>query len=294
MEVIPFPTTTLTDQQFLTGQREGKPTTIAGELRIPQPGTDRLPAVVLIHGSGGIGGNVDEWARFINGMGVATFVIDSFTGRGLVSTISDQSRLGRLVGVVDVYRALELLAKHPRIDPGRIAVMGFSRGGQAALYASVKRFQRMHAAPNVAYALYVPFYPDCMTTYIDDADVSDKPIRIFHGSADDYDPVAPCRSYVDRLRKAGKDVVLTEYAETHHAFDVSWLKPPVKISDGQTTRHCQLREGAGGVIINSQTGQRFTYADACVELGPTVAYNPQAVAEAQKAVRGILAALAAP
>ena len=145
VEVIPFQTTTLTDQQFLAGQREGKPTTIAGELRIPKPGTERLPAIVLIHGSGGIGGNVDEWAQFINRMGVATFVIDSFTGRGLVSTMSDQSKLGRLVGVMDAFRALELLAKHPRIDPGRIAVMGFSRGGQAALYASVKRFQRMHA-----------------------------------------------------------------------------------------------------------------------------------------------------
>jgi dienelactone hydrolase len=33
----------------------------------------RLPAVILIHGSGGVGGNVDTWAKEINSLGVAAF-----------------------------------------------------------------------------------------------------------------------------------------------------------------------------------------------------------------------------
>ena len=48
IEVHPFQTMTLTDKQFLTGAKDGKPVVIAGELRIPRPGTDRLPAVVLV------------------------------------------------------------------------------------------------------------------------------------------------------------------------------------------------------------------------------------------------------
>ena len=218
-EIHPIRTVTISDRQFLTGDRNGTAVTIAGELRLPRPGTDKVPVVVLQHGSGGVGGNVNRWEQEFNAMGLATFVVDSFTGRGLQTTSANQALLGRLNMIVDAYRALELLAAHPRIDPARIALMGFSRGGQSALYASLKRFQRMHGPEGLEFAAYLPFYPPCFATFIDDENVSDKPIRIHHGAADDYVPVAPCRAYVERLRKAGKDVTLIEYPDAHHAFD---------------------------------------------------------------------------
>ena len=37
MEIHSIPSMTLTDQEFLTGRQEGKPVTIAGELRLPRP-----------------------------------------------------------------------------------------------------------------------------------------------------------------------------------------------------------------------------------------------------------------
>lgn len=291
VELHPFKSTTLSDQEFLTGQKEGKPVVLAGELRIPKTGTDRLPAVVLIHGSGGVSGYVDDWVHWLNTMGIATFVFDSFTARGIVNTINDQEQLGRLAMIVDAYRALELLAKHPRIDPERIVVMGFSRGGQAALYASLKRFQSVHGPTGAAFAGYIVFYPDCTYAYIDDVNVAEKPIRIFHGAADDYNPVAPCRSYVERLRKAGKDVQLAEYVGAQHVFDSMALKTPMKLTQAQTTRQCKLEEIAGGRIINSQTKQVFSYSDPCVERGATIAYDPQAYTEAQKAVKEFVTAV---
>ena len=39
------------------------------------------------------------------------------------------------------------------------------------------------------------------------------------------------------------------------------------------------------MIINVKTGQPFTYADPCVEYGPTLAYNEKASTEARKAVK---------
>jgi dienelactone hydrolase len=289
MEIHSFQSATLTDQRFLSGQKDGKTVMVAGELRLPRPGNDRLPAVVLLHGSSGINGGVTDWAQDLNSMGIATFVLDSFTTRGIVSTVNDQSQLGRLAMIVDAYRALELLSKHPRIDPARIALMGFSRGGQATLYASLKRFQGMYGIPGQEFAAYVPFYADCGSTYDRDEDVSNKPIRLFHGSADDYNPVASCRAYVLRLKAAGKDVVLTEYAGAAHFFDWQALVKPIKAEKGQRTGQCALAEAQDGVIINSKTKQPFTYADPCVELGPTVAYDVNASTEARRAVKDFFA-----
>ncbi len=284
-EISSFQSVTLTDKQFLMGEEDVKPVTLAGELRLPTPGYEQLPVFILLHGSGGINGYVTDWEQDLNAMGVATFVIDSFTGRGIYNTIFDQSQLGQLAMIVDAYRALALLAKHPRVDPARIAVMGFSKGGQAALYSSLKRFQRMHGPTNLEFAAYILFYPVCSTTYRDDEDVSDKPIRIFHGAADDWVPVAPCRAYVERLKAKGKDVQLTEYTGAFHMFDWKALTTPVKFEKAASLRQCQLAEAEDGIIINANTKEPFTRADPCVQYGVTLAYNEKAANESRKAVK---------
>ena len=218
VEAIPIQTLTISDEQFLKGDAYGRPTTIAGVLRIAQ-GSGRLPLVILVPGSGGFNANADVWDRQFEPMGISTFAMDSFAGRGIVSTVVDQSQLGRLNMVLDLYRSLAVLAAHPRVDPNRIAVMGFSRGAQATLYASLKRFQKLWNAGGIDPAAYIALYPPCITTYIDDADVSDHPIRMFHGISDDYVEIAPCRTYFARLKQTAKDVQMTEYPDTWHAFD---------------------------------------------------------------------------
>lgn len=179
----------------------------------------------------------------------------------------------------------------PRIDPARVAVMGFSRGGGAAHYSALKRFTSMHGpAGGLTFAGHIGLYPTCNRDFIDGLDVADKPIRIFHGAADDYVPAAGCRDYVERLRKAGKDITLTEYPGAHHVFDNPALKNPVINAQAQTTRGCpRLEEVPGGRIVNSKTKQPFTYAtDPCVERGVTVAYDAPAHAEAVKAIKEFL------
>lgn len=279
IEIHSLKTMTLTDEQFLTGVKEGKPDIIAGELRIPQHG--KVPAMILVHGSAGIMDNVDSWSKELNKIGIATFVLDGFAGRGIVDVVTDQEQLGTLTMINDAYRVLELLAKHPRIDPSRIGIMGFSRGGQVALYASLKRFKRMHAPSDVEFAAYLGFYPLCFITFIDDGEVSDKPIRLFHGLADDYVPISPCQEYVKRLQKAGKDVQLIEYPDAYHNFDLAVIRAPMRLPGAQTARNCRMEENPVGRIVTSQT-------EPCVERGATIAYNAQAHSESLKAVKEFL------
>jgi dienelactone hydrolase len=248
---------------------------------------DRLPLVILLHGSGGIGSSLTDWEQDLLAMGVATFVLDSFSGRGIINTNNDQAQLPRLAQAKDAFRALAILSKHPRIEPARIMVMGFSRGGQNALYASVKRFHRLHASPGTEFAAYLAFYPDCTYTYREDDDLVSKPVRIFQGSADNYNPVAACRAYVERLRAKGNDAQLTEYPKANHQFDSVALRQPVQLPQAQTTRNCRTIEQENGLLINARTREPFTYNDPCVERGVTTAYNEQAK-EAKQAVHEIV------
>jgi dienelactone hydrolase len=289
VELYAIPSLTLSDRQFLTGDSSGKPVSVAGEFRIAQ-GSGRLPVVVLMHGSSGIGANIEPWVHQFNSMGISTFVIDGFSGRGLTVVGSNQALLGRLNLIVDIYRSLDILAKHPRVDPDRIVLMGFSRGGQAALYASLDRFNKLWNKSGVQFAGYIPFYPDCSTTYATDTEVAARPIRIFHGTPDDYNPVASCKAYVTRLQEAKRDVVLTEYPDSQHAFDVGLLgvSTTTVSANAQTARHCHIREGEGGVLINADTDKPFGYSDACIELNPHVGGNPATAEQARKAVSEFL------
>jgi len=292
IELHTFDSVTLTDQQFLQDSQQGTPVTLAGELRLPRNKMKQYPAVVLVHGSGGVSGYVDDWAKEFNSMGLAVFIVDSFTGRGLYKVNNDQSQLGRLAMIVDAYRALDLLAAHKKINKSQIALMGFSRGGQVTLYSSMKRFQKMHGSKSGnEFSAYLAFYPACGTRYKDDSDIADKPVHIFHGSADNYNPIAPCRDYVKRLKSSGKNVELHEYKGAHHVFAYKKLIKPLVLKKAQTTRKCDLIENNNGSIMNAKSGKPFTYEDDCVEHGPTIAFNKEAYTQTRETIHRFLVSL---
>jgi len=290
IELHSIESVTLTTAQFLTGEMRGRQATVSGELRIPKPGSERLPAVILVHSSAGVGGNVDAWAREINSLGIAAFILDTFTGRGIVNTLSDQSQLDTLAMMVDTYRALGLLAKHPRIDPARIAVMGFSKGAVAAVYSSNERFRKLYNSASVSFAAHIGLYTPCNVRYRDDENVTGAPIRLFHGIADDYVSISPCRDYVERLKSAKASATLIEYPDAHHAYDVAANPQPIQLPQAQTTRNCVLREGDNGQVLNAKSGAAYTLSDSCVERGPHVGYNSAAYEATVKEVRQFLTA----
>ena len=96
--------------------------------------------------------------------------------------------------------------------------------------------------------------------------------------------MSTCKAFLDRLKSAGRDVELTEYADAQHGFDTP-LGPPVVVAKGaQTVRACTIKEGPAGVLVNTATGAPFAYTDACVQLDPHVGRNAAAATAAQAAV----------
>jgi dienelactone hydrolase len=285
---VGFQTTTPTVADFLQGIRPAATSLIWGDLELPPERVERSPAVVLVHGSGGVSPREDRWAEELRQAGVATFLLDSFTGRAIASTAEDQSQLSSVAMIGDAYRALELLVTHPRIDPARIAVMGFSKGGVVALYTALTRFQRLHGPAGARFAHHIAFYPACFYEFVGDLAVTDRPIRLFHGTADDLAPIGPCRAYVERLRRAGADAQLTEYTGAHHGFDRPGAGPPRHNPREQNFSRCFWVERPEGRLVNRDTGQPLSIADPCMVHGGTAGPDPAAYRAALQAVKALV------
>ena len=256
---IEFPSMpTLTIKDFLEGKKPNRKITIWGTLNFPANAPDKnVPVVVIMHGMGGIGIWDEHWRDVFNSMGLATFNVDSNWARRnckkdnkFKKAIPWCSAINRGMNrTIDGYGALELLSKHPRIDPKRIGCMGFSLGARGCLYLNVKRFKKMWGTPGLDYAASVPMYPPCNVIFKEDDEITDTPIRIHVGESDTYFPFDSCVDYVERLRAKGKDVEVKVYPNTHHSFDVN----PKSIFHGKTKKKFKVRYNDGRCYYEENT-----------------------------------------
>src|SRR6267142_7129900 len=110
--------------------------------------------------------------------------------------------------------------------------------------------------PTLTY-FYFFFFNDTATTEIYTLSLHDAlPIRLYHGIADDWVPIGPCRDYVARLKKAGANADLVEYPGAYHAFDNQTIPGTLQLPQAQTWRKCRLEEKPQGVIVNRYRSAR--------------------------------------
>ena len=192
--------------------------------------------------------------------------------------------------LTDVYRARDLLAGHPRIDPSRIALLGFSFGGRNALWAASSRFQQRYSPGLSPFAAYLAFYPTgCHVKLIDEDRVANVPIRIFHGAADDATIIGRCREYVARLRNAGNSRLIRIH------WREAWFDN-ANIANRQTPtgflnyNNCTFLE-QDDKIIDVMTGGLAGTGSPCVVSEGSYGYNPaareQATVDVQKFLRSL-------
>jgi dienelactone hydrolase len=259
----------ITVKDFLNGKVPEKTRTVWGTLNFPANAPDKnVPVVVVLHGGGGIHGSEEQWLSIFNSMGLATFMVDSNWPRRkckkiFKKAIPNCNNIHKgITRIVDARRALELLSKHPRIDPARIGCIGSSLGGIGCLYQSVKRFQKMWGAPGLEFAASVPMYPVCNFKYVEDDIMSDEPIRIHIGDLDQYGSAESCVKYVERLRLKEKDITITIYPGVHHAFDAKITgKDGPKTTFKQKGRffsQCNFEENTDSSVLNEENlGEGF-------------------------------------
>jgi dienelactone hydrolase len=279
---------------YLAHYAASKTAVITGVLSMPANGPRVVPAVIILHGSSGVNPGERVWARRVNALGYASFVVDSFTGRGIKSTENDQTQLSMTADIADAYAALRLLATDPRIDKSRIAVMGFSRGAIAALYSSLEPFRLPATEGNLRFAAHVAFYPSCGISYNAER-LDGSPVLMLLGGKDNYTPAAPCIAYADTLRSKGAQVTLKEYPDAWHGFD----RPTPLHSKPLAT---SARACHGVYDLDSRTftmirdGQMLSGAAAvaeskrCLTTGVTLGGDPQAEAQSPAEVAAFLKA----
>jgi dienelactone hydrolase len=201
--------------------------TVNGELRIPTASGAKLPAMVVIHGSGGLQDGVGtRYVEALNQAGIATLELDLFPRAGRPETPRSN--------FPHTYGSLIYLAKHPRIDPARIGVMGFSWGGTLSLISATEELTRAYTGGGYRFAAHLPVYPVCWPQIailqgknkVLDASMyqamTGSPVHILAGALDDFDddPDA-CPKFVQALPASVRSyVTVTVYPGAGHGFDV--------------------------------------------------------------------------
>ena len=101
----------------------------------PDSGSGPFPAVIVMHGGGGVHRWTFKFASTISGWGYVTLVIDSYGSRNIRSTDQIGHATGAFHQLSDVYGGWRFLSNLDFVDSKRMAIMGFSRGGHTTLNA---------------------------------------------------------------------------------------------------------------------------------------------------------------
>ncbi|WFU20655.1 dienelactone hydrolase family protein [Bradyrhizobium sp. CB3481] len=242
---VTFQSSTYGDmRQILTREAPTAAVTIKANLGFPEQVRDRYPAVIVVHTLTGYrDGNEGYVAGELRKAGFATLTYDSFAARGTTG-IALQGSPGYLpIGVADAYAALQLLSSEPRIDANRIAIIGFSYGGEIAHLTAFEALRSaLYPGPG-RFAAHVAFYPGGNFGVIAEPGAyTGSPVLMLLGGKDENLPVTKIETYLAYARAAGAPAPIETvlYPGAYHAWTVPDVTRARFFSDLVSTKKCPI------------------------------------------------------
>lgn len=214
-----------------------------------KPGS--LPAVIMLHGSGGVlSAREMTYGRQFAAMGVAALVIDVFAARRDlgVGFIDRLLNITESMMLADAYAGLAWLgARHPEIDTKRVALIGFSYGAMATMYAMNARIAAQ-LGKGLTFAAHVAFYGPCIARFSDPR-TTGAPLLYLYGTADILIDRRRCDTFAEDLRKGGSSVEIVAYEGAPHQWDGGWGRRTI----GRTMDACRLWVERDGTVRDLNT-----------------------------------------
>ena len=220
---------------------------VFGELVIPYDSLNPqkiFPLIIGVAGSLGWKSHHLEYLKMYQDLGFATFELKSFKSRDIESTVGEQSQVTTAAMIVDAYKALEQLSKHPLINKDKVSITGWSLGGAVTLFSAWIPLKNA-INKQLSFASHLAFYPPCFFE-LENLEFSQSPIHILIGELDDWTPSEPCSNLVNELNDYC-NIDITIYKDSHHGFD---REGGLEINEnGYSFKNCMFKLTSDGDVL---------------------------------------------
>jgi uncharacterized protein len=199
--------------------------TVPARFGRPAGAPPKVPAVLILHGSGGVDGRGAFYAKALQDAGIATLEITMFRPGG-------RPRAGQKANMPHAAAALTWLAAQPTVDGQHLGVMGFSWGGNMSVLMASDLVQERLGPKTPTPVAFAPFYPVCSNLvrnlvnpenpfYTAHTRMRAVPILIHVGTRDDYEVGdRPCDALLAMWPVAAREHATVRYVEgATHGFD---------------------------------------------------------------------------
>jgi dienelactone hydrolase len=208
-------------------------------------GNGPFPAVVALHGCGGLAGRSEpvapryrDWAEQLLKEGKAVLLPDSYGSRDLgpQCRVKERHVRARRERVADIMASRQWLLQQPWAAHDRISLLGWANGASALLWAVRPQLPARNVEPDFRSA--IAFYPDCRIS----AGLgwsARVPTLLLIGARDDVSSPPACRQMIDGARGRSALTRIVVYPGAYHDFDRANF--PLHVATG--TADATLPEG---------------------------------------------------